>query len=64
MDECVIGETANLMLDVSSEASYVDSGNNVVSSFAQDQTIIRVIEENDFAMRYSAAAVYESAVNF
>jgi hypothetical protein len=34
MSDCVIGEAANLVLDVSSEAAYVDAGGNTVSSFA------------------------------
>jgi HK97 family phage major capsid protein len=64
MSEVIIGEAANLVLDVSAEASYVDSGSNVVSAFANDQTVIRVIEEHDFGVRYPQAVAVATAVEF
>jgi HK97 family phage major capsid protein len=64
MSDCLIGEAANLILDVSTEASYVDAGNNTISAYAQDQTVIRVIEEHDFAVRYPASVAVMTAVNF
>jgi HK97 family phage major capsid protein len=64
MADMVIGEGANLVLDVSSEASYVDAGGNTVSAFAQDQTVIRVIEENDFGARYEQAISVISAISY
>lgn len=50
----VIGEALGLMVDASQEAAYYD-GANVVASFSQDQTVIRVIQEHDFALRYDKA---------
>ena len=47
----VIGEALGLMVDASTEAAYHD-GTNVVASFSQDQTVIRVIAEHDFALRH------------
>ncbi len=64
MTDVVIGETANLILDVSNEAAYVDAGGTTVSAFAQDQTVIRVIEENDFAIRYDQSVAVISAVKY
>ena len=64
MPDCLIGEAVNLLLDVSTEATYVDAGNNTISAFSQDQTVIRVIEENDFAVRYDKAVAVATAVPF
>lgn len=50
LDDAVIGEAANLIIDVSNEAAYYD-GANVISAFSQDTTVLRAIEEHDFAMR-------------
>jgi HK97 family phage major capsid protein len=62
--DLVIGEAVNMIVDVSSEASYVDENGNTVSAYALDQTVIRVIEENDFAMRYPTAASIVTAVTY
>jgi HK97 family phage major capsid protein len=65
MSDAVIGESANLVLDVSSEASYIDAtSGQLVSAYAQDQTLIRVIEENDFAMRYDQSLSLAEAVGY
>lgn len=64
MPDMIIGESANLMLDVSSEAAYVDGNGNTISAFSQDQTVIRVIEENDFAVRYQQSISVGTAMTF
>ncbi len=46
----VIGESQNLLVDVSQEAAYDDAG-TVRAAFSLDQTIVRVIAEHDFALR-------------
>ncbi|MFQ5765679.1 MAG: phage major capsid protein [Rhodospirillales bacterium] len=46
----VIGESMNLVVDVSQEAAYHD-GTAVQAAFSLDQTIVRVIAEHDFALR-------------
>ena len=53
-DDAVIGESQNLILDVSTEAAYHD-GANVVAAFSLDQTVIRAISEHDFALRRDVA---------
>ena len=50
----VIGESLGLIVDASQEAAYHD-GSAVVASFSQDQTVIRVIQEHDFALRHDRA---------
>lgn len=47
----VIGESLGLVVDASAEAAYHD-GSAVVAAFSQDQTVIRVIQEHDFALRH------------
>jgi HK97 family phage major capsid protein len=50
----VIGESTGLLVDASQDAAYHD-GSNVVAAFSQDQTVIRVIAEHDFALRHDKA---------
>lgn len=50
----VIGDSQGVIVDASSEAAYHD-GLNVVAAYSQDQTVIRVIAEHDFALRYDKA---------
>jgi len=64
MPDMIIGESANMMLDVSSEAAYVDANGNTISAFSQDQTVIRVITENDFAVRYPQSVSVMTSVSF
>lgn len=47
-----IGEAETMEIDYSKEATYKDSGGNVVSAFQRDQTLIRVIAKNDFGPRH------------
>lgn len=51
----VIGEALGLMVDASTEAAYANAAGTVVAAFSQDQTVVRVIEEHDFALRYDKA---------
>lgn len=56
----VIGESLGLVVDASQEAAYHD-GSNVIAAFSQDQTVIRVLAEHDFALRHDkGAALIES----
>lgn len=48
----VIGEAVGLMVDASQDAAYADGAGVVRAAFSQDQTVVRVIEEHDFALRY------------
>lgn len=63
--DAVIGESMQLAIDVSTEASYDiftwDQGRVPISAFTHDQTLIRVITEHDFVMRHpeSVAVITE-----
>ncbi len=50
MDDCAIGDSQRLLVDVSSEAAY-HNGSSVVAAFSLDQTVIRAIAEHDFVVR-------------
>jgi HK97 family phage major capsid protein len=53
--DVVIAESENMMIDVSTEASYIESG-SLVSAFSRDQTVVRVIAEHDLVMRHAESA--------
>ena len=53
--DVLLGETLNMVVDVSDQAAYKDGGGNMVSTFQRDQTIFRVIEEHDLALRHQAS---------
>lgn len=55
MADVVLGDVPGLMIDVSQEAVYTPDGTNLVSAFSRDQTVIRVIEQHDLAMRHDAS---------
>ncbi len=47
-----IGETGQLTLDYSTEASYKDANGDTISAYQRDQTLVRVINHNDFGPRH------------
>lgn len=51
--QVVIGETANVEIETSPSASYVDAAGNTVSSFQNDQTVVRCIHEMDIALKHN-----------
>lgn len=61
--DVVIGESLNLIVDASAEAAYYD-GSQVIASFSQDQTVIRVIAEHDFALRRDVSAAVMTAMSW
>ena len=61
--DAIIGEATQLMIDASTEAAYHD-GTAVVAAFSLDQTIIRVIAQHDFALRYDLSAAVIQAVRW
>jgi HK97 family phage major capsid protein len=50
--DCYIGESDELRIDYSSEATYKDAGGTVISAFQRDQTLVRVIAQHDFGPRH------------
>lgn len=64
MADVVIGEVPGLMIDVSQEAVYTPDGTNLVSAFSRDQTVIRIIEQHDFALRHDASVAVLTQVTW
>ena len=63
--DVVIGESYNVTIDISAEASYIDPvSGTLVSSFSQDQTVIRAIHEIDFGMRYDESVAVLTGVKW
>ena len=52
--QLIIAESMDLIIDVSSEASYYDGENNV-SAFDNDLTLIRALSKHDFGARHEEA---------
>lgn len=59
----IIGEAQGVIVDASSEAAYHD-GSNVIAAYSQDQTVIRVISEHDFALRHDKAFTMVQQVTY
>lgn len=59
----IIGEALGLIVDASQEAAYHD-GSTVISAFSQDQMVVRVIAEHDFALRYDVGFALIQAVKW
>ncbi|MFI8616492.1 phage major capsid protein [Acidovorax sp. NPDC077693] len=50
--DCYIGETGEMYLAYSTEASYKDGNGDLVSAFSRDQTLVRLTQHNDFGPRH------------
>lgn len=50
--DAIIGETGQMEVMASTEAAYNDGSGTIVAAFSRDQTVIRVLERIDFAMRH------------
>jgi HK97 family phage major capsid protein len=55
--ELVWGVSYDIALDVSREGTYVNSGGTTVSAFQRDETLIRLITEQDFQVKHGASFV-------
>lgn len=60
-EQFLIGDTYQVTLAASTEAAYVEDG-EVKSAFAQDETLIRLIEEHDTELRHDSAFAVLTAV--
>ncbi|MCP4595753.1 phage major capsid protein [Neptuniibacter sp.] len=63
-NDVVIGEDDSMKVDFSREATYKDSGDNLVSSFARNQSVIRVVNEHDIGFRHPEGLVQGTAVTW
>lgn len=53
-EQFLIGDTYQVTLTASTEASYEDNG-EILSAFSNDETVIRLIQEHDTQLRHDAA---------
>lgn len=61
--DILIGESSNLIIDVSNEAAYHD-GSAVQSAWSRDQTVMRAIARHDIGLRRPQAVVVLTAVRW
>lgn len=61
--QVIIGDTYNVQIAVSTDASYKD-GAELVSAFSRDQTVMRIITEHDMLLRHPEAAAIISGVKW
>jgi HK97 family phage major capsid protein len=61
--DVVIGESEQIIIDVSMEAAYYD-GSTVQASFSQDQTVIRALSMHDIGMRHDLSAAVLTTVQW
>jgi HK97 family phage major capsid protein len=63
-NDVVIGEQENMKIDFSKEATYKDAGGNLVSAFARNQSLIRVVAEHDIGFRHPEGLVLGTGVTW
>jgi HK97 family phage major capsid protein len=61
--DVLLGESMNLTIDTSSEASYWD-GSALQSAYSKDLTLMRVISEHDLGVRHEGSIVVITAVKW
>lgn len=61
--DAIIGDTMQIMVDVSSDAAYHD-GSNVQAAFSLDQTVVRVISQHDFGLRHTESVAVLTGVTW
>lgn len=54
-NDCMVGDSMKLVISSSTEAAYVDTSGDTVSAYQNDLTLMRAIEEHDFAPRHDVA---------
>ncbi|MEM7505553.1 MAG: phage major capsid protein [Pseudomonadota bacterium] len=62
--DLLIGDAQRLTLESSSEASFIDSGANVISLFQTNQSAMRTISAHDFAPMHREAIVMIQGANW
>ncbi|WP_375058410.1 phage major capsid protein [Zobellella sp. DQSA1] len=63
-NDVVIGESGNFTVDFSREATYKDAGGNLVSAFARNQSLIRVVAEHDIGFRHPEGLVLGTGITW
>jgi HK97 family phage major capsid protein len=63
-NDMLVGDSMTLMLAASQEAAYVDTNGDTISAYQRDLTLMRAIEEHDFAPRHDEAISLLSGVDW
>nr|DAM16557.1 MAG TPA: Major capsid protein [Caudoviricetes sp.] len=63
-NDVVIGEQDNMTIDFSREATYVDAAGELVSSFARNQSLIRLVGNHDVGFRHVEGLVLGTEVTW
>lgn len=63
-NDVVIGENSDMRVDFSNEATYYDTNGELVSAFARDQSLIRVITQHDIGFRHPEGLCVGSKIIF
>lgn len=63
-NDVVIGDSDNMSMSFSTEATYKDSGGNLVSAFSRNQSLIRVVREHDIGFRHMEGLVLGTGVTW
>lgn len=61
-NDVLIGEDGMMKVDFSTEATYKDAEGNLVSAFARNQSLIRVVTEHDIGFRHPEGLVVGTGV--
>ncbi|SES12425.1 phage major capsid protein, HK97 family [Vreelandella subterranea] len=61
-NDVVIGESDMMTIDFSREATYKDAGDNLVSAFSRNQSLLRMVKEHDIAFRHPEGLVLGTEV--
>ncbi|VVG70936.1 capsid protein [Pandoraea apista] len=62
-NDAIIGEATGLIIDISTDATYMENG-QLVSAFSRDQTVVRAITEHDFGMRHDPSTAVLTGVKW
>lgn len=63
-NDVIIGEMDNMTIDFSKEATYKDGSGNLVSAFARNQSLVRVVAEHDVGFRHVEGLALGTAVTW
>lgn len=60
----VVGEAMGIMVEMSSEAAYVDAAGTMQAAFSRDETVMRAIQQHDIGTRHLRAIAVLTAVTW
>ncbi|MEL7893508.1 phage major capsid protein [Vreelandella neptunia] len=63
-NDVIIGDSDVMTIDFSREATYKDGSGNMVSAFARNQSLLRVVKEHDIAFRHPEGLVLGTEVTW